>query len=331
MPRKIQEVHKRDNPKGKPNRTNQNNTDLKLDCPTMKNSRRSRIIELLGCGKSDEEILQILDKEFSAGRFSTSNKQALYGTKRDLGLLEHTTGRRMNYAQEEPKPRDLTNDKEELIKQLRSFNAYPVIERYRNLDLSGKTPKDLLSFSMGSNIYRAFQYETPSQRYAKWRWYEQAELLYKGLLEIRDQHTFDTFLLDTASSLVEDWGVKNVYDKPSKMNIGIALKVTNLIFKHFSFSQPDTNPGLRRLLHVPWDSYTLGPLWNIWTGTPIMPLSPSQGFVKDLDTYTQLNILITYITQEAKVDRILYEFWAWNNPHPIHRQPLNLSDSRFLP
>lgn len=52
---------------------------------TIKNSRRGTIIELIRQGKSDQEILEIIDKEFPSGTFSTSNKQALYGTKRDLG------------------------------------------------------------------------------------------------------------------------------------------------------------------------------------------------------------------------------------------------------
>ena len=51
---------------------------------TTKQSRRGIIIELIKQGKSDHEILDILDIEFPSGVFSTSNKQALYGTKRDL-------------------------------------------------------------------------------------------------------------------------------------------------------------------------------------------------------------------------------------------------------
>lgn len=51
---------------------------------TGKPSRRGTIIELIKQGKSDQEILNILEKDFPAGVFSTSNKQALYGTKRDL-------------------------------------------------------------------------------------------------------------------------------------------------------------------------------------------------------------------------------------------------------
>ncbi|MCJ7450072.1 MAG: endonuclease NucS [Bacteroidales bacterium] len=53
---------------------------------SKKHSRRGKIIELINQGKSDQEILDVIDKEFPYGVFSTSNKQALYGTKKDLGL-----------------------------------------------------------------------------------------------------------------------------------------------------------------------------------------------------------------------------------------------------
>jgi hypothetical protein len=52
----------------------------------LKHSRRSMIIDLLRQNMSDQEILEKIDKEFPPGTFSTSNKQSLVGTKRDLGL-----------------------------------------------------------------------------------------------------------------------------------------------------------------------------------------------------------------------------------------------------
>jgi hypothetical protein len=52
----------------------------------MKGSRRARIIDLLTFRKSDNDILQILDKEFPKGVFLTANKQALAGTKWDLNI-----------------------------------------------------------------------------------------------------------------------------------------------------------------------------------------------------------------------------------------------------
>jgi hypothetical protein len=52
----------------------------------MKNSRRGRIIDLMTIGKTDKDILEILDKEFPKGIFLSSNKQALAGTRWSLGI-----------------------------------------------------------------------------------------------------------------------------------------------------------------------------------------------------------------------------------------------------
>lgn len=49
-------------------------------------SRRGKIIELINQGFSDFEILEAIDKIFPPGHFATSNKQAIYGTRRDLRL-----------------------------------------------------------------------------------------------------------------------------------------------------------------------------------------------------------------------------------------------------
>ena len=47
----------------------------------MRHSRRGLIISLLREGKSDSELLDIVDKEFPPGAFLTSNKKALAGVK----------------------------------------------------------------------------------------------------------------------------------------------------------------------------------------------------------------------------------------------------------
>jgi hypothetical protein len=54
---------------------------------------------------SDEEILAVLEKEFPLGVFITSNRQALAGTKWDLG----STGRRVaKYGQNHDKKNNAT-------------------------------------------------------------------------------------------------------------------------------------------------------------------------------------------------------------------------------
>jgi hypothetical protein len=278
----------------------------------MKHSRRGRITDLLREGKADSEILAALGKEFPPGSFSTSNTQALAGTKWDLGNSGSRGGTK------EPHPRrSLSNslERNELVAKLRSFQCVPTIESYRLRDLAGKSPKKLLAFTVDSTIYRAFHHETPSLRYTRWRWHSDAELLLKKLDVIKDQETFDCFAIELGESLVADWGATNDLGEASKMNIGVAMKIANLALKHFSFSDLSCNPGLIQWLHVPWDSFTLRPLREIWRGHPVIPNSPSQGFVKNLAMYQQLHSLISGIAKEAGVARIIYEFWAWDTAH----------------
>lgn len=281
----------------------------------MKHSRRGKITDLLSEGKSDAEILVVLNKEFSLGSFSTSNEQALAGTKWDLGK----SGPRVVSQKTSSSPNSIQTSKSigrgELVAKLRSFQSAPIIERYRQQDLAGKSPKELLTFTVDNTIYRAFHHETPSLRYARWRWHSGAELLLKKLNAITDQVMFDRFALDLGESLVADWGATNDRGEASKMNIGVAMKIANLALKHFSFSDLNQNHGLIEWLHVPWDSFTLRPLRDVWSGHPAIPNSPSQGFVKNLTMYQQLHSLISDITQEACIARIFYELWAWDTAH----------------
>ncbi|QLH51695.1 MAG: hypothetical protein HWD57_19260 [Candidatus Accumulibacter cognatus] len=281
----------------------------------MKHSRRGTITDLLREGKSDPEILGVLDKKFPPGSLATSNKAALAGTKWDL----EKSGTRVvrEKSMHIPKPAQLANSlhRDELVAKLRSFESNPIVERYRARDLAGKSPKELLAFTVDNTIYRAFHHETPSLRYAQWRWHARAEQLSKELNAISSQMAFDRFALELGESLVADWGEKTDRGEPSKMNIGVAMKITNLALKHFTFSSLGRNPSLIEWLHVPWDSFTLLPLRKIWVGQPSIPNTPSQGFVKNLAMYQQLHALISDITQEAGIARIYYEFWAWDTAH----------------
>jgi hypothetical protein len=116
-------------------------------------------------------------------------------------------------------------------------------------------------------------------------------------------------------TLVTDWGTINDVGISTKMNIGVAMKITNLALKHLSFSGLCKNQEIVRFLHVPWDSFTLRPLRHIWIGNPVIPIDAGQGFVKNLIMYHGLHTLISDITLEAGVPRINYELWAWDASH----------------
>lgn len=206
--------------------------------------------------------------------------------------------------------------RDELVFKLRIFQVEPVIERYLAKDhLIEKTAGEILDFAFGRSIYRVFKDETPTKRYKKWRWYSNPNELCKQLDALQSQNDFDRFLILLGESLVSDWGNLKNHGGSSYMNIGISLKINNLIIKHLVFSKHTSNSNLKEWLHVPWDSFTLNPLREIYQGYPAIPRNPSQGFVKSLDIYQKLHEFISAMVKETGVDKINYEFMIWDLSH----------------
>lgn len=264
----------------------------------MKYSRRGRILPLVNEDRSDTEILSILDKEFPPGRFSKSNRQALAGAKWELRSKAAPSPRKRLPSQKRIGP-SVFPTRNELVSQLRAFPEGPTIDDYKKKRPSCQSPRELLASISGPSIWRAFQHESPSLRYKRWRWVDAAKLLFQKLNAIRSQEQFDRLAFEVGESLVVDWGAAKNNGEPSVMNIGIAMKITNLAFKHATFSDLIHNPRLKGWLHVPWDKFTLAPLCQIWQRRPA--IQSTQGFVKNLDTYLELHSLITPIVADEGV------------------------------
>jgi hypothetical protein len=84
--------------------------------------------------------------------------------------------------------------------------------------------------------------------------------------------------------------------------------------KLYAFSSFVSNKNIINLLHVPWDSYTLKPLLNIYKDEDFaIPKSPGQGSVKSKEMYYSLQNFISEIAIKAGVPRIYYDLMAWDN------------------
>jgi diadenosine tetraphosphate (Ap4A) HIT family hydrolase len=206
--------------------------------------------------------------------------------------------------------------REELINKLKSFNAKKEIDRYVvKYGLNNKNCREILDFAFGNSIKRAFHHETPTLRFKNWRYYKSSEKIVTQMNRIQSQKEFDLFIFELAETLVQDWRSYNDDGHPSRMNIGIALKIVNLIMKPLAFSKHTSNLRIIPLLHVPWDKFTLGNLAGIWKEYPPIPHSPTQGFVKDVELYERLHSVISNICVAAGVPRVYYEFWSWDYVH----------------
>jgi hypothetical protein len=208
-------------------------------------------------------------------------------------------------------------EQSQLIENLKSFDLNVTIRNYLNEDnLKYKSASQIFkNYTFGNSIARAFHHESPSVQYQRWT----DQIIIKDVLDtlskISNQEKYDTLLFEIANSLVKSWSDKNEKGAMSKMNIGISLKIMNLLMKHLTYVHLGNNSNLIKYLHVPWDKFTLQPLHKIWNGNPQIGSSSSQGFVKNLEQYLELHTLITNIVSQAGVDRIAYEFWAWDKEH----------------
>ncbi len=206
---------------------------------------------------------------------------------------------------------------QKLIEELKKFKLKPAVSNYLDkANLKLKNPNEILrKFTFDKSISRAFYYESPSIQYEKWASTMDAYQIVIKLQKVKKQSDYDELLFRIANSLNNSWKVKNENGQTSKMNIGIALKITNLLMKHLVYVNLKERKDLIRFLHVPWDKFTLQPLKSIWLGTPRIVSNSSQGFVKSKEQYMELHNFITTLTDKIGVKRIRYEFWAWDNKH----------------
>lgn len=216
-------------------------------------------------------------------------------------------------------PKHAFHTRTELIEKLRDFRdsrLTKVITKYKDKpEWKGKNPTGILHRFPS---YRSFPNESPGQRFQRWRWYDKADAICQRLKKMSKQSDFDQFAFELGLSLVEDWGPKGDMGQDSRMNLGVAMKIVNLLFKHLTYIWGIQNHQLVNFLHVPWDKYTLQPLRFIFNESVReyrMPATASMGFVKTRDMYVALHAFISTICGEAGVPRIYYEFYAWDDSH----------------
>lgn len=208
-------------------------------------------------------------------------------------------------------------DNSDIIKSLRQYNPSNDIDKYlNNKGLRFKSAEEILNnFTFGNNIARAFRKQNPGNQYKKWASKNNGNEIVSQLKSVSTQAEYDSILLKYAESLVQSWEKFDINGNQTNMNIGVSLKIINLLMKHLTFVHLPSNKKVQSYLHVPWDKFTLTPIRKIWNGYPRIPKNPTQGFVKTREQYFDLLNFITELTKQANVNRIIYEFWSFDQLH----------------
>jgi hypothetical protein len=260
-----------------------------------------------------KQILQVLKNEITLDNIPIQQTNNNSSINKDIINKKAITVSPVNKNISMPDEHQSFND---IITELTNFNSKQTIIRYQNTELSGKTIKGLAIHTFGNTIARAFHHENPTERYRDWSLCKNPAKIVTHLNKISNQKDFDKFLIyEVAQSLVDEWGTLKNNGKSTYMNIGIALKIVNILFKHLTFSEYITNPAIIQFLHVPWDKYTIAPLKNVWQHKPTIPQKATMSFVSNLEIYYKLHQLITEISKLATCPRIYYELCLWNKSH----------------
>jgi hypothetical protein len=235
------------------------------------------------------------------------------------------------------------NSKEELIEDLKDFAANyakQTIAKYKitPFDKINKTPAqmtqdELLFNSAAGSMWRPFNDEKPSVRYDAWIHDESTLTLLKpaknGFLNITSQKEYDDFVYCCSDSLVKSWRSSL---SETIMQKGLGMKIINLIMKHQYYKYVILNidsgkikdlkevkkiKQLEFLLHVPWDTYTLQPIREIFhvPGIPKIPKGRGMTYVKSFEIYEALYKFISGVCAQANVPKAYYEFMTWDLGH----------------
>ncbi len=205
--------------------------------------------------------------------------------------------------------------REELVETLKAFDALPVIERYRECWV-GKPAAEIL-------VRQSIRRYTAPLRMRRLHGdtgfgdgTKEARRAVEQLEALRDQVEFDRFALAVGRSLGVDWGTTNDAGGPSRMNIGVAMKMANVVLKHLHYSRTrrqSRTPG-RTASRALGQVHASAAACSV-DGRPAHPAQPEPGLVRTLELYHGLHAFISGICRDANVPRIWYEIWAWDSAH----------------
>jgi hypothetical protein len=134
------------------------------------------------------------------------------------------------------------------------------------------------------------------------------------------QKYYDSVVFYYTNSLINYWS-SNININDERIGYGPASKLFNLLVKSIQQSTVFRRNRIYPFLHVPFDKYSLVPLRliiNDISGVNYkmqIPGNATMGFIANKELYTVIHSAITRITKAADIDRIVYDYWAWDGTH----------------
>lgn len=103
-----------------------------------------------------------------------------------------------------------------------------------------------------------------------------------------------------------------------------ALKLVNLLAKGLCVVSPlwpDRYKAIARYIDVPLDKFSLRPLACVAALDHLNLRNASMGSVKTIDAYSEIQIAIRNLCEEANVPPIAYDFLMWDGAHSKRAAP----------
>jgi len=211
-----------------------------------------------------------------------------------------------------PKPPYEFKSRAELINHLGSEKTLEVAENWFRKRLPDI--ESVVIEGVEGNTFRAFHHlpKRPSVLFRDWATRRVTGAIAR-LKTIKTEDEYAVFVEESSFNLCSIWHT----EMESEMGFGRGAKLFNLVLKKLAcLTNLDEGfrPGFIRLLHVPFDSYTLVGLRRLIT-SPVIPPNATMKFIETQDDYRLFQKYISDVAKEARVPAIYYDILAWNMAH----------------
>lgn len=173
--------------------------------------------------------------------------------------------------------------------------------------------KDVVHQGVGPNTFRAFHHiPKPSVIFRTWTTQHVSEEL-NHLLACADAASYSQLVDRSTQALEALWRATT----NKEMGYGRGSKLLNLAFKKLACYEAFTHHQRQKLIslmHVPWDSYTIQGLRQVFPELRIRGDSTMR-FISSPGQYQAFQFAIQSVCDEAGVPAIHYDILAWDQSH----------------